>query len=616
MKPEYKNLVHKATLIIAASLGMLCNTACNSDDVDEDSYYTFTGETVASYCENRPESFSIFSNIIKDSGLEPLLSTYGHYTCFIPNDEAFNNYFKENGIGYDNLSKADKETIVYNHIIRSVTVDYLSKDFTDGALPGTNMSNTFMVISFQPNEDGTNSIMVNKSSKVLAADVKVHNGVIHAIDKVIVPSEETLGNVLQGLGEKYSLFAEAFRLTHLNDSISETYDMSYKSPYTTEFVYVLGYTMKTLHQKRLGYTLFAEPNEVFYAENIRTIEQLTQYAAKYYGNEDMDDFTSRRNPLNRFVSYHLLDRQMSTNTFVYSGGCTSPSYMNFRYEYYETMLKYRLMAFRAGYRINTLSDGTAVNVKVAESNISGANGFIHTIDKILVYDEERMENDVLNKRLRFDAYGIPPELTNNNIRWQLTGLGGYGYTIPPGYCGDNFKFNDATKFIMWANEDWTNYQADEMSIRGWYDVSVRIPAIPPGTYEIRLGYSARSWGGIAQIFIDNKIVGIPANFNLVGSDPAIGWVADENTTDNGDENDKMMRNRGYMKGPESVYKPNYNQTLRQADGALRKIIGTFTFQEYGPHYFRAKNIESENGEFHFDYIEVVPTSYIEKEGKD
>lgn len=86
MKPEYKNLVHKATLIIAASLGMLCNTACNSDDVDEDSYYTFTGETVASYCENRPESFSIFSNIIKDSGLEPLLSTYGHYTCFIPND--------------------------------------------------------------------------------------------------------------------------------------------------------------------------------------------------------------------------------------------------------------------------------------------------------------------------------------------------------------------------------------------------------------------------------------------------------------------------------------------------------------------------------------------------
>lgn len=615
MRPEYKSMIHRLLFGLAASLAMIC-VACDSDDLDDDNFYTFTGETVASYCENRPSSFSVFSQIIKDSGLEPLLSTYGHYTCFIPTNDAFEEYFKDNGISYEDLTKEDKETIVYNHVIRSVTVEYMTKDFSDGALPATNMSNSFMVISLYANGDGTNSFIVNKSSRILVPDTKVHNGVVHAIDKVIVPSEETTASILEGLGNDYSLFSQAFNLTHLNDSISETYDVSYENPYTTEVVTVLIYSMKTLHQKRLGYTIFAEKNEVFEKENIKTIDDLVEYAARYYGREDMDDYTSRRNPLNKFISYHMLNRQMSTNTFVYSGGCTAPSYMDYRYEYYETMLQYRLMEFRAGYRINTLSDGTAVNVIVDESNISGANCFIHSIDKILVYDADRMENDVLNKRLRFDAYGIPPELTNNNVRWQLTGLSGYGYTIPPGYCGEHLQFNDATKFIMWASEDWTNYQADEMSIRGWYDVTVRIPAIPPGTYEIRLGYCARDWGGIAQVFIDGKIVGIPANFNLVGSDPQIGWVADDQTQDGGVENDKMMRNRGYMKGPESVYKPNYDQTLRQADGALRKIIGTFTFQDYAPHYFRAKNIESENGEFHFDYIEVVPTSYIDLEGKD
>lgn len=611
MGTNIKNIIQKLLLGLAAVI----TVACNSDDLDEGSYYTFTGETVASYCEDRPSTFSIFSQILKDTGLEALLSSYGHYTCFIPTDEAFESYFRENGFTYESLAKEQKETIVYNHIIRSVTVDYQTKDFTDGALASTNMNNTYMVISYIANEDGTNSIMVNKSSKIIVADIEVHNGIIHAIDKVIVPSDETLGSVLENLND-FKLFSEAFNLTHMNDSISETYDMSYANPYTTEFISVLGYTMKTLHQKRLGYTLLAEPDEVFVNAGIHNLADLVVLARQYYGSEDLDDYTSRRNPLNRFISYHLLNRQMSTNSFVYPGGCTAPAYMNERNEYYETMLENRLIEFKANYRINTLSDGTSVTVNVAKSNISGANGYIHCLNDILVYDQEKMESDVLNKRMRFDAYGIPPELTNNNIRWQLTGLDGYGYTIPAGYCGDSFKFNDATKFIMWASEDWTNYQADEMSIRGWYDVSVRIPPVPPGTYEIRLGYSVRDWGGLAQIFIDGKIVGIPVDFHTKPTDPNIGWVADDKTQDGGIENDKMLRNRGYMKGPESAYKPNYNETLRQSEGALRKIIGRFTFQEYGPHYFRAKNIESELGEFHFDYIEMVPVSYIDNEGKD
>ncbi|MGI6224267.1 MAG: fasciclin domain-containing protein [Prevotella sp.] len=601
-----KRILSCITVLLFAVAGVL--SSCSSN-VEGDNYYTFTGETVSSYCANH-DSTSIFSKIIQDAGLSDLLSTYGHYTSFIPTDSAFEVYFKSRSITYDDLTDSDKVNIVYNHIIRSTTTEYLTTDFTEGALKTANMNNRFIVISYQKNDLGSNDILVNKVAKIIQRDIELHNGVVHLIDHVLVPSDETLGNVISQYPQ-FSLFSEAFDLTHLNDSILESYDMSYECPYTSEYTNVLGYSMKTIQQKKLGYTLFAEPDSVFHAAGINSIETLVEFASKYYGTEDMDDYTSRNNPLNKFISYHLLDRQMSTNSFIYSGPNTTTAGMNERYEYYETMLQYRLIQFKAGNQINTLKDGTYVGIDESQSNISGMNGFIHCLTDILVYDEDNMVNDVLNKRMRFDPYSVPPELTNNNIRWSLT-----SYTMTPEFCGEYFKFNDATKFIMWGSNYWDDYQADEMSIRGWYDFTMRMIPVPPGTYEIRLGYSTRAWGGLAQIFIDGDIIGIPIDFKTNGKDPKIGWVADDETTDNGVENDRIMRNRGYMKGPASAQNWGYSVTLRNASDCLRVILGTFTFQEYGPHYFRAKNIESELGEFHFDYMEYVPVDVLDNEDRN
>lgn len=52
MKLSYKHIL--------ISLATVMPAAC-SDDVAEEAYYTFTGETVASYCEANPETFSIFT---------------------------------------------------------------------------------------------------------------------------------------------------------------------------------------------------------------------------------------------------------------------------------------------------------------------------------------------------------------------------------------------------------------------------------------------------------------------------------------------------------------------------------------------------------------------------
>ncbi len=121
------------------------------------------------------------------------------------------------------------------------------------------------------------------------------------------------------------------------------------------------------------------------------------------------------------------------------------------------------------------------------------------------------------------------------------------------------------------------------------------------------------WRGIAQIFVDDEIQGIPRDLRIAGTDPQVGWVADVDGPQDA-ENDKSMRNRGYMKAPASIYTTqNGGVSLRAMNQCLRIIVGQFTWQEYGAHTLRGKNVNDPNQEFHGDYIEIIPTSQIDRE---
>jgi uncharacterized surface protein with fasciclin (FAS1) repeats len=581
------------------------------EKIQEDALYTFMGETVASFCES-DNNLSVFARLIEESGNRPLLSVYGHFTCFAPTDEAFDSYFKSEGIAYEDLSTEDKEKMVYDHIIKGNTTAYLSDFFEQGALPKSNMNDRGLSISFV-DEDDKQAIMVNNNAKIISKDNEVHNGVVHVIDGIIKPSISDLLSVMKEEGY-FSLFAEAFELTHLIDSMMADYDETYKDPYPgLDQVNVVGYTVSPIHAKKLGYTILAETDETFAKAGINSLNDLIERAKEYYGTENLSDYTHRNNPLNRFISYHIMDRQMATNTFIYSGGNTAQHAMDRRYEYYETFLKMRLIEIKAGNKINTLQDGTYVGVDEVLSNREAKNGYVHALTDVLVYDEKAMIDDVLNKRLRIDGYAIPPQLTNSNIRWKNESE---SFTISPELCGEYFQFNSATKIILWASYGWDDHQADEISIRGWYDFTLRLPPVPPGTYEIRFGYNAVSWRGITQLFIDGEICGIPIDLKINGNDPRVGWIPDDQTPDGGVENDKMMRNRGYMKSGNSIINEGWGNILRNSTNDLRIIVGTFSFTEYDYHYFRAKNVESEGAEFHLDFIEYVPVSHLAVEDRE
>lgn len=597
-------------LLAALSGGMLAGC---SDDIDDGAFYTFTGQTVNSFC-HEDSRFTIFARLLDDTGNAGLLSTYGHYTLFLPTDEVMAAYFEANGLTYDSLTAEEKNELVYNHVIKSAGVSYTSDRFEEGALAESTMGDNYLTVSFSADASGSGLVIyINKNVPVIEKDIEVHNGVVHVVGNVIVPSKDFIVDVIEAEG-RFGIFAEALRLTGLNRAMEAIRDESYVSPYPSGEVVRGELVFKVPTVKRYGFTLFAEPDEVLAAYGIRDVEGLTAYAERYYGTADRGNFTSEENALHKFVAYHILDRQMSTNSFLYNGPCTVSTRMNERCEYYETMLTYRLMEIKAGNRINTRSNGQYVGLDEQLSNLSAVNGFAHSLASILVYDEDVMVNDVLNKRIRFDFYNIPPELTNNNIRWQLPDIqGASGYVIPNDFCSKHLSFSDETEITMWASNGWTNFEADELKLNGWYDFTLRMLPMPPGSYEVRIGYRQETWRGIAQIFVDDEIQGIPRDLRISGTDPQVGWIADTDSPQDA-ENDKAMRNRGYMKAPASIFTPQNNGvSLRALDACLRIIVGQFTWQEYGAHTLRGKNVYDPNQEFHGDYIEIIPVSCIDRE---
>ena len=66
---------------------------------------------MSDYLKNRPE-YSDFTEIVERAGLMDLLATYGHYTCFVPSNDAFSAYLQKRGLSSLNqLTDADCDTI-------------------------------------------------------------------------------------------------------------------------------------------------------------------------------------------------------------------------------------------------------------------------------------------------------------------------------------------------------------------------------------------------------------------------------------------------------------------------------------------------------------------------
>ncbi len=562
------------------------------EDIDESNLYTFTGETIEDYLANRPERFSDFNYILARIGYDKILSAYGTYTCFAPTNEAVQQYLDSlyddpvnleiphNGMtqrGLEGLTDSLCEDIALFHLLGTEEL-------------GVNMGNG-MTIKTKLGRDIntsidsiTGAVIINRASSITSMDNELENGVLHEIDCVIRRSNMLIAGEMDSHADEYSLFSQALKVTGLADSLTNIS--------RTDFDHVDKPNFYLPEKCELGYTIFAETDDVLAERGIHNIDDLKAYADEIYakcaepGNGWYDyarnhgiqistgtDYKNPWNTLSMFVRYHILDYKIPYDKLVHNHNQISKVTL---VEYYETMLPYTLLKItRNNNRLylnrqianNSLTDliaelGTAgmhtvlfngIEMVGDKGQYASVNGYIHSLKDILVYDQGVPEK-ALNERMRFDDTAFLGEMMSNSFRRisdsevrALNGgkegadgnLSGNYIRIPPGFLKDLVIYNgDDTRlyYLPGQSSGWSNYQGDEFNCKGRFDFAFRLPPVPDDTYELRIGYTANGNRGMLQFYLgssselsDMKALDIPLDMRVVPDGSATADAPDVNT---------------------------------------------------------------------------------------
>ena len=673
-----KILFRKILFVAALFAGATGFYGC-SDDVNESDLYTFTGQTITTYLE-KSDNYTDFAYICgkvklshkSDSYVSQLLAARGNYTVFAPTNSAVQTYL-DSLYATPNYDVTQIPDSTAEYIVRNAIIDngndhaYLTTDFQTGALDKTNMNDRYITVSYA-NDSVTNEALtfLNESSRLVNADVELENGVVQGINKVLELSNAYLPDLIETT-PNLKVFSYLLKQTGWANKIIKYRDEDYEQNHPEMGIDISGNNYPYPEHRYFGYTAFVETDSIFQAKwNIPTpivengilqngpeiLAVIADKCKEVYPDATSDDLTSEENAVNQFVSYHLLPERLTLDKLVVHHcemgyAYSNPSNLSIDcFEYYETMCTShrRLVKLTEGKQ----TDGKRINrhckyktdvaagdfyeeydvdrpgIRIMESNnnynSNALNGFYYTIDDILLYDQD-VPNVVLNERLRWDVSSLLPELMTNGYRLIHTNQ---SLPMPPGYFS-TMTFSEACRYcyMPYYSSTVDNYQGDEHNVRGQYDMTLRLPPVPYyGTYEIRIAAPTNTMFGMAQLYIGTnpnnlQPVGLPLDLRQDYSKPNIGWEQDTDDWDHNYENDKVMRNHGYMKPPYhdgiknsggTVVTESMRNTTRYAGNLrLRKIIYQGTLSPDDVWYIRVKSVMENTGlSFLWDYLEYAP----------
>ena len=645
--------------LLAAALLMGIASCVDNDVKDGDaSFYSATKQTAAEFLAEHPEKYSMYIELLQRakpmqtegenvSNYFSMLGTYGTYTVYAPDNEAMKTYLAENG--YESIQSIPErtcDTIVRNHIVNKGA--YFTTDYSDGTLPSMNMDDRYVVITSDSDVNNNNALLlyVNKRSLITQKDDSVTNGVVHTINRVVSASNQFLPDLMEE-DSTISIFCQALSLTNMSDSLTKYIDNTYyvhsDSVAQSKIVKRFGGKDMVAHwyEKRyFKYTAFVEPNEVLAQHGINSLDDLIAHAKKVYdetfpldaGLYD-NDFTNRKNPLNRWVSYHLMNRLGNHSDWAPSGqiltDCCRADVADAE-DFWQTMLKEGMVRFcRASGQLYANRKGeakrtpTVKGVRVlsdsesGKSNQQALNGRYFYLDDLMEYSTT-VRDKVLNCRIRIDATTLSADFMNQGARGNLGWDENYLFAFKRGYI-EGWKISpESFVGVHCDNVWWSSYLGNAVAVKGQYDVQIKLPNPPPGLYEIRLAYVASEERGVVQVYFNNTPCGIPVDLRKgVWEYVELNQESLKNDEEYNISIDKTLRNLGYMLGPDSYGKPGANNFRIDAPEHLRRILTTEQFTEGKENWLRFRQVLDGDAEWSFDYIELCPKSvYASPQGEN
>ncbi|MFL2940630.1 MAG: fasciclin domain-containing protein, partial [Candidatus Poseidoniales archaeon] len=318
---------------------------------------------------------------IAKANLTETLKGEGPFTVFAPSDAAF----EDAGINLDDFDAETLANILTYHVVSGKV---MSTDLSNGMIATALNGGTLAFSIFEGN------VSVN-GAKVILADVPVSNGVIHVIDKVMIPPA---GEIC------YDMETHTVDVSKTAETCEKSWIPSVDIPTTAAATTVHSSLVAALVKANLvdtlkgegPFTVFAPTDEAFAAAGI---------------NLDDYDTDEKITALAGILTYHVVSgKVMSTDL---TDGMEA------------TALSGDILKFAVGDAV-LVNDATVIIADVPVSN-----GVIHVIDKVLmpVKEEEPKEEDSMptcDHVIGLDSTGYaysPASLTikvGETVCWQWT----------------------------------------------------------------------------------------------------------------------------------------------------------------------------------------------------
>jgi uncharacterized surface protein with fasciclin (FAS1) repeats len=464
-------------ILFAAAVGSLL-ISCQ-EELPTEVFFEEDELLISDYLEEHAEKFSTLLRVLEIAGLKSTLNAYGHYTFFAPDDDAFDAFLEQQGkSSVEEFDPAYLTILIRYHLL---DIEIESAYFRDGVIQDTTYSGDKLVITFSAG--GLETIRVNDAN-ISERDIHVENGIIHAIDGVLVP---IIGSIMDRIREfeGYEIFSEAMEISGLSDTLDIIrIDLN-------EDIFI-----------RSRFTMFVESDEVYRRAGISTADDL---AAKY---SDTGDPTSGEDGFYQYMAYHVVPGLHFLNEID-----------SFNYP---TLAENQLINVKVAEKIylnsmqgngNGQSAGPSIMIVEEHSNRQAKNGVFHEIDQMLVpqlpppvylvvdltdyqglfIGKEYTEKDLL------DIRGITSEHTGIYFRNSILGDGE------------------------------TNLQTTSNDA-GWL-VAFELAPIQRGRYDVYIHFASHSSNtNQVQGFWDGARFGGVQDFQHQRRDPeADGWLRDFNT---------------------------------------------------------------------------------------
>lgn len=181
--------INRRTLgLLTASLFTLALafTACKDE---ENPITTPTGQTITQFVAGN--NFSLLNAAVTKAGLATTLSGTGPFTLFAPTDDAFRAAGFADAAAVNAAADTTLRRILLYHVV-SGSLPASAIPTSQTALPTSLSANGTVYVSKATSTSGT-VVSVN-GARVVMADGQATNGIVHAIDQVLMPPA---GNILQ-----------------------------------------------------------------------------------------------------------------------------------------------------------------------------------------------------------------------------------------------------------------------------------------------------------------------------------------------------------------------------------------------------------------------------------